>query len=177
MKNIIIVCLLLFASCKTSKNILKSEIKKDSISVSKSNIEKDVIIEKRSEKITEPTSNKISIPCKDGNFSQTLKVGGVDYTITVKDGNVDLFVNTKENKCTSSEKLTENSKNKLEEKSSIKESVVISKMVIKPKEKKSFFQKIEDKFWQVAFCIIFVLYILLLLGFNPFKFIIKLIKP
>jgi len=166
MNKLIIIVLLTSAicSCVAKKEVSRSEIKKDSITIEKNLKIIDSIQEKKTTKTTEPTSNKISIPCKDGDFNQALKVGGVEYTISVKDGKVELIVNTKEKKEETVEVNQVKSSDKELSKIEIKEHEKIEKKEV---VKKPFFANL----WQILFFIILILWAF---GITP-RFVFKLI--
>jgi hypothetical protein len=172
MKNIILVSLLLFTSCKTSKNISKNEIKKDSL-VYVDKVKIDSIFIKEKIEIEKPTTNEVNLKCDSTSFNQSFKNSVLNYSIIKDKEKIRFIIKTD----TITRFVKDSYVSKMNNKDSLQKVASKIEKIEISNQKPSFVQTLFSNFWKVAFWIIFVLYILLLLGFNPLKFIIKLIKP
>jgi hypothetical protein len=168
MKNIIIVSLLFFASCKTSKDISKNEIKKDSL-VYVNKVKIDSIFIKEKIEIEKPTINEVSLKCDSTSFNQSFRNGGLNYSI-IKDKEKIRFVIKTD---TITKFVKDSYVSKMNNKDSLQRVVTKIEKIEISNQKPSFVQTLFSNFWKVAFWTIFVLWIL---GITPIK-ILRLLKP
>jgi hypothetical protein len=156
----ILTCLIL-ASCVAKKEVSKSDIKKDSITIENNNVRIDTIFKERIIHNTEFFTNEITIPCDSAKFNQSFDLGKIKYKIIKEKGSVKVVFK----RDSAHFKQTNEYKYIYRQNDSLKRLVSIhNKIEKKEVVKKPFFSGL----WKILFFILLPLWIL---GITP-KFII-----